>query len=135
TWREQIRRLRVPALRGWSHELRCGDDGIGVDAATIDRRLGALGVAPDEHGQRGLFGRGLRDVWLAQGAGRIEGVRAGRAVEAWFFPAPGEEPYAFVHVRDAAATTADLKALGVSMSGSRVTVPLAAARLPPAGRL
>jgi hypothetical protein len=74
-------------------------------------------------------------VWLAQGAGRIEGVRAGRAVESWFFPAPGDEPYAFVHVRDAPATDADLKALGVTVSGSRVTVPLPAARLPSAGRL
>jgi hypothetical protein len=36
--------------------------------------LGALGVEPPRAGQRGLFGRGLRDVWLAQGAGRIEGV-------------------------------------------------------------
>jgi len=64
-------------------------------------------------------------VWLAQGAGRIEGVRAGVAVESWFFPAPGDEPYAFMHVREAAATTADLKALGVGTSGTRVTVPLA----------
>ena len=134
-WRARMRSLRSPALLSWRHELRCTDDGEGVDADLIDRRLGALGIEPPRSGQRGLFGRGLRDVWLAQGAGRIEGVRAGRAVESWFFPAPGEEPYAFVHVRDAAATTADLKALGVSVSGSRVTVPLAAARLPPAGRL
>src|SRR5205814_1507959 len=56
-------------------------------------------------------------------------------VESWFFPAPGDEPYAFVHVRDEPASGADLKALGVAMSGTRVTVPLAAARLPPGGRL
>lgn len=134
-WRARMRSLRSPALLSWRHELRCTDDGEGVDADLIDRRLGALGVEPPRSGQRGLFGRGLRDVWLAQGAGRIEGVRGGRAVESWFFPAPGEEPYAFVHVRDGAATTADLKALGISVSGSRVTVPLAAVRLPPAGRL
>ncbi|HUO70776.1 MAG TPA: hypothetical protein VMU39_08375 [Solirubrobacteraceae bacterium] len=71
---------------------------MGVDAEVIDRRLGALGVEPPQAGQRGLFGRGLRDVWLAQGAGRIEGIRGGRLVESWFFPAPGDEPYAFVHV-------------------------------------
>lgn len=112
SWREQTRRLRVPALRSWTTELRCTDDGIGVDAETIDGRLGALGVAPDHTGQRGLFGRGLRDVWLAQGAGRIEGVRGGRAVESWFFPAPGEDPYAFVHVRDAPSKPADLRELG-----------------------
>jgi hypothetical protein len=134
-WRAQMRSLRSPALSSWRHELRCVDDGEGVDAVLIDERLGALGVEPPRAGQRGLFGRGLRDVWLAQGAGRIEGVRAGRVVESWFFPAPGDEPYAFVHVRDAPATAADLTALGVSASGTRVTVPLSAARLPTAGRL
>ena len=134
-WRARMRSLRSPALLSWRYELRCADDGEGVDAGLIDERLGALGVEPPRAGQRGLFGRGLRDVWLAQGAGRIEGVRAGRAVESWFFPAPGEEPYAFVHVRDQPASAADLNALGVSVSGTRVTVPLSAARLPAAGRL
>jgi hypothetical protein len=135
TWRARMRSLRSPALLSWKHELRCTDDGEGVDADVIDRRLGALGVEPPGAGQRGLFGRGLRDVWLAQGAGRIEGIRCGRLVESWFFPAPGDEPYAFVHVRDRAATAPDLSALGVSVSGTRVTVPLSAARLPAAGRL
>ncbi len=91
-WRTRMRALGSPALSTWRHELRCTDDGEGVDAAVIDGRLGTLGVAPPRAGQRGLFGRGLRDVWLAQGAGRIEGVRAGRAVQSWFFPAPGDEP-------------------------------------------
>src|SRR5437763_11278784 len=88
-WRARMRSLRSPALLSWRHELRCSDDGEGVDTALIDSRLGALGVEPPGAGQRGLFGRGLRDVWLAQGAGRIEGVRAGRLVEAWFVAAPG----------------------------------------------
>ena len=52
-----------------------------MDAATVDRRLGALGAAPEASGQRGLFGRGLRDVWLAQGGGRLEAVKDGRFVE------------------------------------------------------
>ena len=134
-WRARMRSLRSPALMSWKHELRCTDDGEGVDAGLIDARLGALGVEPPRAGQRGLFGRGLRDVWLAQSAGRIQGVRAGMVVESWFFPAPGDEPYAFVHVREAAATPSDLKALGVAESGTRVTVPLAAARLPSPGRL
>jgi hypothetical protein len=76
-WRAQMRALRVPALRSWRFEVRCGDDGVGVDAPTVDCRLGALGALGElpEHGaQRGLFGRGLRDVWLAQGAGRIAGA-------------------------------------------------------------
>lgn len=68
-WRRAMRRLRAPALLGWRHELRCSDDGVGMDATAVDRRLGALGVTPDASGQRGLFGRGLRDVWLAQGGG------------------------------------------------------------------
>jgi hypothetical protein len=134
-WRARMRALGSPALLSWRHELRCSDDGEGVDAELIDRRLGALGVEPPQAGQRGLFGRGLRDVWLAQGAGRIEGVRGQRAVESWFFPAPGDDPYAFVHVHDRPATRADLTALGAAASGTRVTVPLATARLPAPGRL
>jgi hypothetical protein len=134
-WRAEMRRLGSSALLSWRHELRCTDDGEGVDAALVDRRLGALGVQPPAAGQRGLFGRGLRDVWLAQGAGRIQGVREGRLVESWFFPAPGDEPYAFCHVEDRPATDADLQALGLAVSGARVTVPLAADRLPPPGRL
>lgn len=127
TWRSQMRALRVPALTSWRYEIRCRDDGIGVDAATVDRRLGVLGELPDQRGNRGLFGRGLRDVWLAQGAGRIEGVREERRVESWFFPAAGDEPYAYVHVRDEAAPSV--------ASFTEVTVPLAAERLPVEGRL
>ncbi len=134
-WRARLRPLRSPALLSWRHELRCTDDGEGVDAGVIDERLGALGVAPPKRGQRGLFGRGLRDVWLAQGAGRIEGIRDGRAVESWFFPAPGDDPYAYIHVRDQPATSGHLRRLGVAASGTRVTVPLADARLPAPGRL
>jgi len=134
-WRARLRPLRSAALLSWHHELRCTDDGEGVDAELVDRRLGALGVEPPSAGQRGLFGRGLRDVWLAQGGGRIEGVRGGRAVESWFFPAPGDDPYAFVHVRDELASTAHLHALGFASTGTRVTVPLADPRLPAPGRL
>ena len=107
-----MRRLRAPALLEWRHELRCSDDGVGMDAAAVDRRLGALGVAPDASGQRGLFGRGLRDVWLAQGGGRIEGVHAGRLVESWFFPSGGDDPYAYVHVRDEEAGPAARRSSG-----------------------
>jgi hypothetical protein len=135
SWRKRVRPLRSAALMSWAHEVRCTDDGEGVDADVVDARLGALGVTPPEHGQRGLFGRGLRDVWLAQGAGRIEGIRDGRLVESRFFPAPGDDPYAFMHVRDTAAGPKDLRALGVASSGTRVTVPLADPRLPAPGRL
>jgi hypothetical protein len=127
-WRAQTRTLGVPALGDWRWEVRCRDDGIGINAPAVDRRLGALGELPEHDGaQRGLFGRGLRDVWLAQGAGRIEGVREDRLVESWFFPAAGDDPYAYVHV-------CDQQAAGVSPY-TLVSVPLASGRLPADGRL
>ncbi|MHB2001678.1 MAG: hypothetical protein ACYCSI_16085, partial [Solirubrobacteraceae bacterium] len=127
-WRAQMRALRVPALLSWRFEVSCADDGIGVDAAAVDRRLGALGELPEQGGQRGLFGRGLRDVWLAHGAGRIEGARDGREVESWFFPAASDDPYAYLHVRDEPARRE-------RSSYTRVTVPLSLERLPAEGRL
>ncbi len=134
-WRRELKALRMPALLEWAHEIVCVDDGEGVDAETVERRLGALGVTPEQGGQRGLFGRGLRDVWLAQGAGRIQGIRRGRAVESWFFPAAGDEPYFFTHVLDEPATPAIRRAFGIERDGTRVTVPLADRRLPPNQRL
>ena len=125
-WKRAMRRLRAPALLDWRHEVRCTDDGVGMDAAAVDRRLGALGVLPDAGGQRGLFGRGLRDVWLAQGGGRLEGVRDGRRVESWFFPSGGDDPYAYVHVRDEPAS---------ERSGTCITVPLGTGKPPANARL
>ena len=46
--------VRVPALLAWRFEVRCADDGVGVNAAVVDRRLGALGELPEQGGQRGL---------------------------------------------------------------------------------
>ena len=127
-WQARMQQLRVPALRSWRFEVTCRDDGIGVNANAVDRRLGALGELPEHDGsQRGLFGRGLRDVWLAQGAGRIEGVKDGRRVQSWFFPAAGDDPYAFVHIVDEPAPD--------ESPGACVTVPLASERLPADGRL
>jgi hypothetical protein len=134
-WKAALRNLRVPALRSWRHEIVCTDDGEGVDAEIVDQRLGALGVVPEHEGQRGLFGRGLRDVWLAQGGGRIQGVRGERAVESWFLPGGGDEPYVYTHVFDTPATQAVRRELGIAHEGTRVTVPLADVRLPPSGRL
>jgi hypothetical protein len=134
-WRRELRRLRVPGLPAWRHELCCTDNGEGMDAEGVETRLGALGVAPRQHGQRGLFGRGLRDVWLAQGGGRLQAVRGGRAVETWFFPAAGDDPFAFVHVRDSAADEDFLRSVGIPTTGTRVTVPLPERRLPANGRL
>src|SRR3954452_987477 len=41
-WRAQMRALGVPARGGWRFEVRCADDGVGLDAEAVDRRLGAL---------------------------------------------------------------------------------------------
>jgi len=49
-WKASLRSLRVPALRSWRFELVCTDDGEGVDAETVDQRLGALGVVPEHEG-------------------------------------------------------------------------------------
>jgi hypothetical protein len=134
-WKVALRSLGVPALRSWRYELVCADDGEGVDSDIVDQRLGALGVVPEDEGQRGLFGRGLRDVWLAQGGGRIQGVRGDRAVESWFLPAGGDEPYVYTHVLDGPATRTVRRELGIAHEGTRVTVPLADGRLPPTARL
>jgi hypothetical protein len=48
-------------------------------------------------------------------------------VESWFFPATGDDPYAYLHVRDELAPAA--------RPGTTVTVPLAVERLPSDGRL
>jgi hypothetical protein len=134
-WKGAVRRLKLPALSDWLHEVVCTDDGEGVDADVVERRLGALGVVPEREDQRGLFGRGLRDVWFAQGGGRIQGVREERAVESWFLPAAGDDPYVYVHVFDRPATRAVRRELGILHEGTRVTVPLAERRLPPNARL
>jgi hypothetical protein len=135
SWKTALRTLKLPALHRWRYELVCTDDGEGVDPDIVDQRLGALGVVPESTGQRGLFGRGLRDVWLAQGGGRIQGVRGERAVESWFLPGGGDEPYVYTHVLDTRATRAVPRELGIAHEGTRVTVPLADGRLPPNARL
>ena len=124
----------MPALLDWRFEIACADDGEGVDADLSTGGSERRGVARAP-GQRGLFGRGLRDVWLAQGGGRIQGVRGARAVETWFFPAAGDDPYAFAHILDAPATR---MRVGRSASGSDGHAGHGAARgrrLPANGRL
>ena len=60
-------------------------------------------------------------------------MRDGRRVESWFFPSGGDDPYAYVHVRDEAATAA--RRSSGSTVGTRITVPLAAGRPPANARL
>ena len=51
-----MRAMRVPALMSWRFEIRCADDGVGVDAATVDRRLGVLGELPERATTAGCSG-------------------------------------------------------------------------------
>ena len=134
-WRARMRSLRSPALLSWRHELRCTDDGEGRRHGG-DRQpaRGARGRAAPGGAARAVRPRAQRRV---AGAGRrADRGRAGRPTGGVVvLPAPGDEPYAFVHVRDRPATDRDLKALGIGASGTRVTVPLSAARLPAGGSL
>ncbi len=50
------------------------DDGIGMDAHTMENRLFTLGVNPEAEGERSLFGRGLRDVLMSAVAGEVASV-------------------------------------------------------------
>jgi hypothetical protein len=43
-----MRVLRVPALLSWRFEMSCADDGVGVNAAAVDGRLGTLGELPEQ---------------------------------------------------------------------------------------
>ncbi len=125
-WRARMRALRSPALLSWKHELRCTDDGEGVDADADRPAAGrARGRAAAARGSAACSAAACGTCGWRRAPGGSRASAAGRAVESWFFPAPGDEPYAFVHVRDEPATDADLKALGVAVSGTRVTVPLA----------
>ncbi len=58
-----------------------------------------------------------------------------RAVESWFLPADGDEPYVYTHVLAGRATRAIRRELGIAREGTRVTVPLADRRLPANARL
>jgi hypothetical protein len=50
------------------------DDGIGMNADTMERRLFTLGVDPEDPTERSLFGRGLRDVLMSGRAGEVASI-------------------------------------------------------------
>ena len=101
-------RLRSRRCARGSIEVSCADDGVGVNARLVDRRLGALRRAPERAASAACSAVAFGTCgWLRERAHRRGARRT--AVESWFFPAAGDDPYAYLHVRDAAATTADLR--------------------------
>jgi hypothetical protein len=133
SWQRETRRLKVPFAAPWTHELRCIDNGVGMTPEVVQSRLARLGAAPDHGDQRGLFGRGLREVWLAQGGGRVIGIRDSMLVEAWFF-LHESEAFAFQIVRHEPVADEDREAVAIPGDGTCVFVPLDS-RPPSPGRL
>ena len=96
--------LRQRVEAGDAPVARAGAAGLAARAALQRRRRsgwtprrstggsGRSASTPDASGQRGLFGRGLRDVWLAQGGGRIEGLHDGPAGRVVVLPVRWRRP-------------------------------------------
>ena len=55
-WKRAMRRLRAPALLEWRHELRCSDDGVGMDAAAVELASAAPAGPVDESKVPHYFG-------------------------------------------------------------------------------
>jgi hypothetical protein len=106
----------------WTEELSCVDNGTGISVQAVRERLGVLGSPTSDSSQRSFFGRGIRDAWLAAGAGHLFTICEGVATEAVFYRTP-TDPFAYSIIRSAAASEADRKALGFP-SGTRVVVPI-----------
>jgi hypothetical protein len=76
--------------------------------------------------------RGRIQLRIADGSRACGAIEA---VESWFLPGGGDEPYVYTHVLDAPATPTIRRDFGIAHEGTRVTVPLADGRLPPNARL
>jgi len=121
--------------------LQVVDDGIGMNAETMERRLFTLGVDPEDPMERSLFGRGLRDVLMAGRAGEVVSVASdGRLYHALFRTPPGsflKSVWAEDHGRPAEATLRQTYQLPGEGTGTSVRVWLEPehSRLPAADRL
>ena len=128
--------LRAPALLDWRHELRCcrrrRRDGRGGGRPAA---RGARGHARRPRAARAVRPRAARR--LARAGRWPHRGRAGRAASSsrGSSPPSGDDPYAYVHVRDEQASAAARAQLGLDDSGTRITVPLAAGRPPANARL
>jgi hypothetical protein len=106
-------------------ELSVTDDGVGLTASRMKDRLKHVGSAPEHDARRGFFHRGIREVFLAMGGGRMISVgedAGGRLVlsEAIFDPTRGMA----LQRSDTPVSDEDRRALGFDGTGTRVVVPL-----------
>lgn len=105
----------------WSTEISCVDNGTGMTYAEVTERLGRLGRPTNDVRQRSFFGRGIRDVWLAAGAGYLLTISDGVVTEAIFYRSTAS-PFAFTVLRSGRATAHDRTSLGFP-EGTKVAVP------------
>ena len=130
-----MRRLRAPALLDWRHELRCTDDGDrdGRRGGRSPAR-GARRAAGRERPARAVRARAARR--LARAGRRAHRGRARRAAR---WSRGSSPPAATTRTRTCTCATRrrarDRRELGLDGSGTRITVPLAAGRLPANARL
>ena len=117
------------------------DDGIGMDAGVMQRRLFTLGIDPEDPEERSLFGRGLRDVLMSGKAGDVASVASdGRLYHALFRTPPGsflKSVWASDHAKMADAALRQTYKLPAEGTGTSVRVWLEPehSRLPAPDRL
>lgn len=100
-------------------------DGDGMTAEVMWDRLRRVGAEANKDAKRGFFHRGIREVFLAMGGGRVASVGKqpdGSEVfsEAIFDPRQGMAMIA----KDATPTAEQRAALGLHATGTRVEIPL-----------
>lgn len=110
--------------------LTITDDGDGMTADVIRRRLKRIGAEAAPDAKRGFFHRGIREVFIAMGAGTVDtiGLKEGDFVysQAVFHPTDGVA----VPVCDAEVTDELRRGLGIAATGTRVTIPMKRLALP-----
>jgi hypothetical protein len=106
--KRELRRLGFGGAPTWQHELTCTDDGEGVDADVVDRRLGTLGIVPESSGSEGCSVGASATCGLRGAPGGSKGC----ATAGWWSPgsspAPATSPTrscTFVTSRPGAATS------------------------------
>jgi hypothetical protein len=117
------------------------DDGIGMDATTMERRLFQLGVLPESAKERSLFGRGLRDVLMSAQAGEVASVAADGVLYHAYFRMPSDSFLKAVWAPDHAVAADPIIRQRYSLPGQgtgtsvRIWLDPRYSRLPKADRL